>query len=93
TCRLCHVDLGFGMQPNSTGITEDDNLDGLYCGACHNGEEAFGPKEFDEAGNEKKNCERCHSKGLKVKFETRFRSFFKGFPRSRFGNKVDWLKA
>jgi c(7)-type cytochrome triheme protein len=93
TCRLCHVDLGFGMQPNSTQMTEQDNLDGMYCGACHNGEEAFGPKEHDDAGNEMKNCELCHSYGLKVKFKKRFAPFFKGYPKARLGNKVDWLKA
>jgi c(7)-type cytochrome triheme protein len=93
TCRLCHVDIGFGMKANSTKMTEDDNQNGLYCGACHNGKEAFAPTEKDEAGNEKKNCERCHSYGMKVKFENNFYTFFKGFPKARFGNKIDWLKA
>jgi c(7)-type cytochrome triheme protein len=93
TCRLCHVDIGFGMKGNSTMMTEDDNVNGLYCGACHDGKEAFAPTERDEAGNEKKNCERCHSYGMKVRFERNFYTYFKGFPKSRFGNKVDWLKA
>ncbi len=93
TCRLCHVDIGFAMQAGGTGITEDDNKNGLYCGACHNGDEAFGPEEKDIFGNIKKNCDRCHSYGKKVKFEKDFYKFTKGFPKARFGNRVDWLKA
>jgi c(7)-type cytochrome triheme protein len=93
TCRLCHVDLGFGMEANSTGSTEEDLNNGMYCGACHNGVEAFGSVEKDDLGNESKNCYKCHSYGKKVKFEQNFYQYVKGFPRMRYGNKVDWLKA
>ena len=41
TCRLCHVDLGFAMEHGATMIKEQDNQNGLYCGACHNGDIAF----------------------------------------------------
>ena len=41
TCRVCHVDLGFAMEANATGVKEDDNRKGYYCGACHNGKVAF----------------------------------------------------
>lgn len=94
TCRLCHVDLGFGMEAESTETTEDDNVvAGLYCGACHDGKEAFGPKEKDSAGNESKNCYLCHSYGKKVNFKENFYKYTKGFPRARYGDKINWLKT
>jgi c(7)-type cytochrome triheme protein len=93
TCRLCHIDLGFGMKPDSTEVAMDDNNNMLYCGACHDGKEAFPPVEKDKMGNELKNCYRCHSFGKKVTFETNYYQFLKGFPRARYGNKVDWLIA
>lgn len=93
TCRLCHVDIGFAMQAGETGIKESDNKSGLYCGACHNGKEAFPAEEKDIFGNVKKNCDLCHSYEKDVKFQKDFYEFTKGFPKSRFGNKVDWLKA
>lgn len=93
TCRVCHVDLGFGMQENSTGVTMDDNNKGLYCGACHNGKEAFAPETKNIIGSVVKNCDRCHSSGKKVKFEKDFSEFTKNLPRAKFGNKVDWIQA
>jgi c(7)-type cytochrome triheme protein len=94
TCRLCHIGLKFKMKAGATGITEEANNKGLYCGACHNGIEAFGPVTKEPAGKEpKKNCERCHSYGKKVAFQKNFYAFTKDFPRGRFGNGVDWLKA
>ncbi len=93
TCRLCHVDIGFAMEAGGTGMTEDENRSGLYCGACHNGKEAFGWIEKNLLGQEKKNCERCHSYKKKVKFKYNFYQFTKDWPRARFGNRVDWLKA
>src|SRR5512140_3206046 len=44
TCRLCHVDIGFGMKPGSSGITAADNMKGMYCGVCHNGKMQSGGK-------------------------------------------------
>ncbi|TNF56090.1 hypothetical protein EP227_01290 [bacterium] len=94
TCRVCHLDLNFIMKANGTGITEDANKKGLYCGACHNGEEAFAPEEKDSSGEaSKKNCDRCHSYGKGVKFEKNFYLFTKNFPRAKFGNGVNWIKA
>ena len=61
TCRVCHVDIGFSMRAGETGITEEYNNNGFYCGACHNGVEAFGPYEGKEPGTETANCDRCHS--------------------------------
>ncbi|GBE35236.1 class III cytochrome C family protein [bacterium BMS3Bbin06] len=93
TCRLCHVDIGFAMEAGGTGIREADIRNGLYCGSCHNGKEVFAPEQKDLFGNVTKNCDRCHSYGKKVKFKNDFYKFVKGFPRSRFGNRIDWLKA
>ncbi|NOX24998.1 MAG: hypothetical protein GXP59_02570 [Deltaproteobacteria bacterium] len=92
TCRLCHVDLGFAMKVGATRIKEEDIRSGLYCGACHNGKIAFsGTKDIH--GKAQDNCDRCHSYGKHVKFDKTFAQVTKGFPRARFGNKVDWLKA
>lgn len=94
TCRLCHVDIGFAMKAGDTEITEEDNKNGLYCGACHNGDEAFAPEEEKLlSGRTEKNCDRCHSLGKEVDFKNDFYSFKKKFPRERFGNEIDWLKA
>jgi len=93
TCRICHVDLGFAMQAGGTGIKEADNVNGLYCGACHDNKLAFGPEKKTTFGNTEKFCDRCHSQGKKVTFVKDFYVFTKGFPPARFGNKVDWLQA
>lgn len=93
TCRLCHVDLGFAMVAGETGVREDDIRNGFYCGACHNGEIAFAGEEKPPLREKKQHCVRCHSYGEEVDFEHDFHEFFKDFPKSRSGNRVDWLKA
>jgi len=93
TCRLCHVDIGFAMAAGKTGITEDDNRNGFYCGACHNGREAFAPEQKSASGEKERNCDRCHSLGMGVKMKSKFYEFRKKFSRERFGNGIDWLKA
>jgi c(7)-type cytochrome triheme protein len=93
TCRLCHVDLGFAMEAGGTGIREADIHNGLYCGACHNGKDSFRGEEKNSLGKVVRNCDRCHSYGKQVKFEKDFYKFTKGFPKARFGNRIDWLKA
>lgn len=93
TCRLCHIDIGFAMKTGDTWITEDDNKNGLYCGSCHNGKEAFAPTEKRIVGGEVKNCARCHSYGKKVEFKNDFYDFRKTLPKERFGSGIDWLKA
>jgi len=93
TCRVCHIDVGFAMQAGGTNIKEDNIRRGLYCGSCHNGKTAFAVKETTSTGRVTENCERCHSYKKDVHFKNDFYKFVKDFPRSRFGNKVDWLKA
>lgn len=93
TCRLCHVDIGFAMEAGGTMIHEDDNRNGLYCGSCHNGREAFGPQTTGLTGKDGINCLRCHSFGKEVDFKLNFYEFQKKMPRERFGNGIDWLRA
>lgn len=93
TCRLCHVDLGFAMEANGTKIKENDNKKGFYCGACHDGKEAFGPTGKKFLNETVKNCERCHSVGKDVVFEEDFYKFTASLPHERFGNGIDWEKA
>src|SRR3954447_20518406 len=67
TCRLCHVDIGFGMTAGSTKIRAVDNIKGFYCGACHNGRQQAGRKLFESCAREysreeySKRCVKCHS--------------------------------
>ena len=93
TCRLCHVDLGFAMVANETGVRESDNEYGLYCGSCHNGEIAFASKEQTAKGGVKENCVRCHSLDMEVTPKYDFFEVVKDFPKARFGNRVDWMVA
>jgi c(7)-type cytochrome triheme protein len=88
TCRLCHVDLGFAMKAGETAVKEDDNTKGLYCGACHNGKEAFA-----EGPTHRETCARCHCAGKDTNAVKEFDELVRSYPPARFGNKVDWLKA
>jgi c(7)-type cytochrome triheme protein len=100
TCRVCHVDVGFGMRAGSTGITAADNAAGQYCGACHDGRrQAPAQKRAIFASctktvpSDDATCVRCHSLGKNVKTEHDFAAFAKGLPRERFGNGIDWERA
>ncbi len=93
TCRVCHVDIGFGMTAESSDIRAIDNINGYYCGSCHNGESAFSSCKNELKKNDRKTCDRCHSLGKKVAKKYNFREFVKGWPRERLGNGVDWEKA
>ncbi len=83
TCNVCHGTLDFAMKAGKTDIRQADIEAGKKCGACHNGEVAFGPDK----------CLRCHSYGLKVKENSRLEYALKGMPKDDFGNKVNWVKA
>ena len=100
TCRLCHVDIGFAMEAGATDIKARDNINGYYCGTCHDGTmRVFGGDTpmfsscKEEFTQKDETCDRCHSLGKNVKKKYDFREFFKGWPRGRFGNGVDWEKA
>lgn len=99
TCRLCHVDLGFAMEPGGTHIKAADNMSGRYCGACHDGKMTVGDRKVFEACSKKsapeetKQCDRCHSQGKNVKKENDFKAVTQNFPKELFGNEVNWEKA
>lgn len=100
TCRLCHVDIAFAMKPGATGVKAADNMNGYYCGACHNGKMTLdGVSKVFEACSKKltaedgKRCERCHSLGKNAKREYDFAQFTGKFPKERFGNGINWEKA
>jgi c(7)-type cytochrome triheme protein len=50
-CKVCHGDLGFEFKAGGNEINMLKIIDGEYCGACHNGNIAWGVE----------NCELCHS--------------------------------
>jgi len=50
-CKTCHTDLNIKLSAGSNKIKMSDIMDGQYCGACHDGETAWGIE----------NCELCHS--------------------------------
>lgn len=52
-CAACHDDL-FKMKAGSSLVTMDEMQAGRWCGACHNGKDAF-ESNFDT-------CPRCHRK-------------------------------
>jgi c(7)-type cytochrome triheme protein len=99
TCRLCHVDLAFAMKGGATGITASDNMNGYYCGTCHNGKMSVEGKTLFPAcakkfsADEVPRCNRCHSLGKSIKLERDFAKFASPLPKERFGNGIDWEKA
>ena len=55
-CKVCHADLGFQFKAGGNEINMLKVIDGQFCGACHNGELAWGVES----------CNLCHS----AKFKT-----------------------
>ncbi|RMD61809.1 MAG: hypothetical protein D6826_08970, partial [Alphaproteobacteria bacterium] len=41
-CKVCHADLGFQFKAGGNDINMLKIFDGEFCGACHNGEIAWG---------------------------------------------------
>jgi c(7)-type cytochrome triheme protein len=99
TCRLCHVDIAFAMKAVATAIKASDNINGYYCGTCHNGKLIIQGKRVFEACSKKmspddtKKCDRCHSLGKNVARDYDFTKFTEGFPKERFGNGINWEQA
>jgi len=98
TCRLCHTDLEFEMKAGFTEVHEEDNRAGRFCGACHNGVEAFGWKQNITDNNKKPEeyCARCHSPfevGEDPAAKNKFYQMAKTLPKARYGNRVDWTQA
>ncbi|RJQ21557.1 MAG: hypothetical protein C4560_03635 [Nitrospiraceae bacterium] len=83
TCRVCHLELEFNMQLNTTEITEEANKSGKFCGACHDDRTAF--------GHGKENCDKCHNGDISYGREKFVK--LKELPAARFGNRIDWVAA
>ncbi|UCD66787.1 MAG: hypothetical protein JSW69_03975 [Deltaproteobacteria bacterium] len=93
TCRVCHVDIGFGMTANGSDIKAIDNKNGYYCGSCHNGKNVFASCSNEFAPKNIETCDRCHSLGKDIETKYKFKEFIAGWPTERLGNGVDWEKA
>lgn len=84
SCRVCHYELGFSFSAGDADITEEDHDNGLYCSACHDGKQAFGPSVV--------NCKKCHT-GKIASDPERFSKLTAPFQKSKYGNNVNWSKA
>jgi len=100
TCRLCHVDIGFGMTAGSTKIRSVDNMKGYFCGTCHNGRMEHGKKKIFEACSREytrdeynDRCLKCHTLERSPAKENEFYRFSKKMPADRFGNGINWELA
>jgi c(7)-type cytochrome triheme protein len=99
TCRICHVDIGFAMKAEATDISAVDNINGYYCGSCHDGKRVVADKKIfaacavDYTEKEGKRCVKCHSEGKTEQREHDFKTFTKKLPRHRKSNIIDWEKA
>lgn len=99
TCRLCHVDIGFGMSANSTLMRAADNSKGYFCGSCHNGTTTFNKVKIFEScatsysREEYKRCVKCHALERDPTREDAFFQFKEKMPRETFGNGINWEKA
>jgi c(7)-type cytochrome triheme protein len=83
TCRVCHTELGFNMETNTTEITEDACRAGKFCGACHNGKISF---------KHEGNCEKCHNGKLDYGKE-KFPELTAGLLKTRFGDGINWVAS
>ena len=50
-CNVCHTELGFKMRAGANQVLMRDISNGQFCGACHNGQLAWGADR----------CDLCHS--------------------------------
>jgi c(7)-type cytochrome triheme protein len=98
TCRICHIDIGFAMEAKATGISAVDNINGYYCGSCHDGKRVIEDKAIFAAcavkysEEEGKRCARCHSKALTGQGEYDYSTFTENLPRLQ-KKIIDWEKA
>ncbi|MCM0081948.1 hypothetical protein L4X63_10130 [Geomonas sp. Red32] len=99
TCRLCHVDIGFGMTANSTKIRAADNMKGYFCGTCHNGVTTFKKSRIfascatSYSQDDLKRCGRCHQVDRDPALQESFETFAATMPREILGNGINWSKA
>ncbi|HEY5998233.1 MAG TPA: c(7)-type cytochrome triheme domain-containing protein [bacterium] len=84
TCRVCHFELQFNFEANTTEITEEANRAGMFCGACHDGKALFGHEKPED-------CARCHNGDIR-RGADKFGPLWR-LPEERFGNRIDWNAA
>ena len=87
TCRVCHLELQFGMRRGDTGMTRSQYTAGRFCGVCHNGTVAFTVQDGPQ-----KQCHKCHMDNTDH-LEAAFEEFAKEMPLAPFGNGIDWAAA
>ncbi len=88
TCRVCHYELEFSMRAEETPtLCKGGEISGRYCTACHNGKEAFAPKDA-----EGENCRKCHNADSSPNRE-KFLELQSKMPPDKFGNEINWTKA
>ena len=93
TCRVCHVDIGFAMQANATGVRAATNRQGFHCGACHDGKRTFDGKVVFAACSDKaptQECARCHSASQSTR-KYDYQTFTAKLPKNAYG--IDWEEA
>jgi len=91
TCRICHVDIGFAMVANTSGIRAESNRQGFHCGACHDGRRLFDGKPVFAACKDtpaNSMCERCHSEGKKGARKYEYSTFTARFSKALYG--INW---
>lgn len=99
TCRVCHVDIGFGMSANSTQVRAADNRKGFFCGTCHNGITTLNKVKIFEScatsytREEYKRCTKCHALEKDAAREEAFYRFMEKMPKETLGNGINWEKA
>ncbi len=94
TCRLCHVDIGFAMTANGTGVTQESIRQGYHCGACHDGKRVVeGNVVFAACQGDQyvPACDRCHAAGKRGVRKYDYHSYTAKLPKFNFG--PDWMKA
>jgi len=87
TCRVCHYELNFEVVAGQTEISEEENREGEYCGACHDGVQAFGHTE--------EHCAKCHT-GPQVDRRDKFvalKQKLRRVPQTGLGNRINWVEA
>lgn len=87
TCRVCHLELEFGMKKDGTDISKRDLVASHYCGECHDGAIAFSVKG---------NCGLCHQSEAsqeKVLGLASYKKLAATLPRTKHGDRIDWGRA
>ena len=98
TCRLCHIDIGFAMKAEETAVSASDNMNGYYCGSCHDGlrefegKKIFGACTDNYSEEEGRRCAKCHSRNEAEDRKYSYKTFTENLPQMPSG-LIDWEKA